>query len=159
MAHVALALALSAMIAAALPSPGLFLAIGLGIAAIGTGWLGYRRPGDPGFTRLARAAAITVGVVGCLSGNLRVRLALATTMAAALSTACYSDAQVGYSVGYVGPAPRLAYVSPGVQVIADYDYPVFYADSFYWRYDGGVWYRSSAYTGGWQVSYNVPVAV
>jgi len=77
MAHVALALALSAMIAAALPSPGLFLAIGLGIAAIGTGWLGYRRPGDPGFTRLAGAAAITVGVVGCLLGTLRVVLALA----------------------------------------------------------------------------------
>jgi hypothetical protein len=55
----------------------LFLAIGLGIAAIGTGWLGYRRPGDPGFTRLAGAAAITVGAVGCLLGTLRVVLALA----------------------------------------------------------------------------------
>jgi hypothetical protein len=77
MAHVALAAALSAVIAAVLPSPGLFVAIGLGIAAIGTGWVGYRRPGDPGFTRLAGAAAITVGAVGCVLGTLRVGLALA----------------------------------------------------------------------------------
>jgi hypothetical protein len=77
MAHLALATALSAVIAAALPSPGLFVAIGLGIAAIGTGWLGYRRPGDPGFTRLAGAAAITVGAIGCVLGVLRVALALA----------------------------------------------------------------------------------
>jgi len=77
MAHLALAVALGAMIAAALPSPGLFLAIGMGIAAIGMGWLGYRRSGDPGFTRLAGAAAITVGAVGCSLGTLRVTLALA----------------------------------------------------------------------------------
>jgi hypothetical protein len=77
MAHAALAVALGAMLAAALPSPGLFLAIGLGIAAIGTGWIGYRRSGDPGFTRLVGAAAITVGAAGCLLGTLRVVLALA----------------------------------------------------------------------------------
>lgn len=77
MAHLALAAAFSAVIAAALPSPGLFVAIGLGLAAIGAGWLGYQRPGDPGFTRLAGAAAITVGAVGCVLGVLRVVLALA----------------------------------------------------------------------------------
>jgi hypothetical protein len=77
MAHVALVIALGAVIAAAVPSPGLFLAIGLGIAAIGTGWLGYRRAGDPGFIRLAGAAAITVGGIAALLGMLRVALALA----------------------------------------------------------------------------------
>jgi hypothetical protein len=77
MAHAALVAALGALLAAALPSPGLFLAIGLGIAAIGTGWLGYRRSGDPGATRLAGAAAITAGAIGCLLGTLRVMLALA----------------------------------------------------------------------------------
>jgi hypothetical protein len=76
MVHVAIAAALGALIAAALPSPGLFLAIGLGIAAIGTGWLGYRRSGDPGATRLAGAAALTAGAIGCLLGMLRVVLAL-----------------------------------------------------------------------------------
>ena len=53
------------------------IALGLGIAAIGAGWLGYRRTGDPGFTRLAGAAAIALGAMGCLLGALRVVLVLA----------------------------------------------------------------------------------
>lgn len=57
-----------------------------------------------------------------------------------------------------GPAPDLVYVSPGVQVIADYNEPIFYSDGFYWRYYGGTWYRSSYYTGGW-VYARPPVAV
>ena len=54
--------------------------------------------------------------------------------------------------------PDLVTVSPGVQVIADYDVPIFYADGIYWRYDAGVWYRSPRYTGGW-VHATPPVAV
>ncbi|HEX3758068.1 MAG TPA: hypothetical protein VHW23_05160 [Kofleriaceae bacterium] len=77
MVRIALIVAAAAVAAAALPSPGLFAAIGLGILAVGTGWLGYRRPGAPGFARLAGAAALTVGAVGCLLGSLRVVLALA----------------------------------------------------------------------------------
>jgi energy-converting hydrogenase Eha subunit B len=77
MGHVALVVALAAVIAAATPAPGLFLAIGLGIAAIGLGWLGYRRCADPGFRRLAGAAAITVGALAGLLGTLRVALVLA----------------------------------------------------------------------------------
>jgi hypothetical protein len=57
-----------------------------------------------------------------------------------------------------GPAPDLVYVSPGVQVIADYGEPIFYSGGFYWRYYGGGWYRSSYYTGGW-VYARPPVAV
>jgi hypothetical protein len=77
MVRIALIAAAGAVACAALPSPGLFAAIGLGIAAIGTGWLGYRRPGEPGFARLAGAAAVTVGAMGCLLGALRVALAIA----------------------------------------------------------------------------------
>ena len=76
MVRIALIAAAGAVACAALPSPGLFAAIGLGIAAIGTGWLGYRRPGE-GFARLAGAAAVTLGAMGCLLGVLRVALALA----------------------------------------------------------------------------------
>jgi len=50
--------------------------------------------------------------------------------------------------GYYGD-PDLVYVSPGVQVIADWNEPIFYADGYYWRSSGGLWYRSSYYTGGW----------
>jgi len=77
MSHVGLVLAIGALVAAAVPAPGLFVAVGLGIAAIGMGWVGYRRAGDPGFRRLAGAAAITIGAMGAVLGGLRVVLALA----------------------------------------------------------------------------------
>jgi hypothetical protein len=77
MSRAALVLGLGAVVAAALPAPGLFLAIGLGLAAIGLGWVGFRRVGDPGFTRLAGAAAIAVGAMACVLGSLRVVLAIA----------------------------------------------------------------------------------
>jgi hypothetical protein len=54
------------------------------------------------------------------------------------------------SVSSEAYAPDLVYAAPGVDVIADYDQPVFYTDNVYWRYDGGTWYRSSSYNGGWQ---------
>ena len=57
-----------------------------------------------------------------------------------------------------GPPPDMVYVSPGVQVIADYHEPIFYSDGYYWRSDGRGWYRSSYYTGGW-VYARPPVAV
>lgn len=77
MARLALALAFGAMFAAGLPSPGLFIAIGLGIAAIGTGWLGYSRKTSPGASRLAAAAAMTVGMLGLLLGSVRVVMVIA----------------------------------------------------------------------------------
>ena len=45
--------------------------------------------------------------------------------------------------------PDLVEVSPGVQVVADYDESVFYSDGFYWRFYGDTWYRSNNYAGGW----------
>ena len=53
----------------------------------------------------------------------------------------------------------MAYVSPGVEVIADYDYPVFYSDGFYWRYDAGYWYRSPYWDRGWVGAIDVPVGI
>src|SRR4051794_9192826 len=73
-------------------------------------------------------------------------------LAAALATGCAA------TVASDGYGPDLVTVSPGVQVIADYDEPIFYSDGFYWRYYGGGWYRSSYYTGGW-VYARPPMAV
>jgi hypothetical protein len=39
--------------------------------------------------------------------------------------------------------------SPGVQVIADYNEPIFFTGGLYWHNDGGVWYSSTVHTGGW----------
>jgi hypothetical protein len=55
--------------------------------------------------------------------------------------------------------PELVYVSPGVQVVYDYDEPVFYSEGYYWRYYGGVWYRSGYHNHGWVRWRNVPYAV
>ena len=76
MSRVALTVAFAAMLAAGLPSPGLYLAIGLGIAAIGCGWLAYSERSAPGARRLAGAAAIMVGVLGVLLGSARVVMTL-----------------------------------------------------------------------------------
>lgn len=77
MQRFALALAVGAILAATLPSPGLYLALGLGVGAIGTGWTGYRQRAAPGVQRLAAAAAMALGGVGLVLGALRVVLALA----------------------------------------------------------------------------------
>lgn len=77
MARIALVLAFAAMLAAGLPAPGLYLAVGLGISAIGTGFVGFHRRGTPGGLRIAAAAAITVGTLGLLLGTARIAIALA----------------------------------------------------------------------------------
>ena len=77
MPRLALLLAFAGMFAAGLPAPGLYVAIGCGLGAIGVGWLGYRRRDASGPARLAAAAAITVGAIGLLLGVLRVALVLA----------------------------------------------------------------------------------
>lgn len=74
-----------------------------------------------------------------------------------LVAGCYSEEPT--PVYATATSPDLVEVSPGVQVIADYDYPVFYSDGLYWRYNDGLWYRSPNYYGGWGVSYNVPIGV
>jgi hypothetical protein len=54
-------------------------------------------------------------------------------------------------------APELVDVSPGVQVIYDYDEPIFFSDGFYWRQTGGIWYSSRSYRGGWGAYNGVPM--
>ena len=81
---------------------------------------------------------------------------LASVVALALGAGC-GPAEVSGTAYYNGP--DLAYVSPGVSVVADYDYPVFYADNFYWRYTDGAWYRSPVWYGGWYSVSTVPWAV
>ena len=76
MSTLALVLAIAATVAAALPWPGMFVAIGLGIAAIGLGVVAYRRREHPGGRRLAGAAAIAVGAIGLALGSTRYVLTL-----------------------------------------------------------------------------------
>jgi len=75
--RLALACAFGAMIAAGLPAPGLYVALGLGIAAIGCGRVAFRRRDATGGARLAGAVAIAVGTIGALLGAARIALVLA----------------------------------------------------------------------------------
>jgi hypothetical protein len=83
----------------------------------------------------------------------------AVVLTALLGAGC--AARVGYSatVSSDGYGPDLVYVAPGVQVIADFDEPIFYADGLYWRFYAGTWYRSSQYTGGWAYATPPPVVL
>ncbi len=76
MTRLGLILACGALVAAGLPSPGLYVALGLGLAAIGVGWLGFSRRQAPGAARLACAAAITLGAMGAVLGAVRVAITL-----------------------------------------------------------------------------------
>ncbi|MCE9575841.1 MAG: hypothetical protein K8W52_22010 [Deltaproteobacteria bacterium] len=87
------------------------------------------------------------------------KLLLAAPFAAMVACApIYADGgySAGYSAGYgtagygydaYATGPELAYVEPGVEVVAGWDTPVFFVDDAFWFWDGGLWYRS-AYWGG-----------
>jgi hypothetical protein len=62
---------------------------------------------------------------------------------------------------YAGQAttPDLVVVRPGVQVIADLDEPIFYSGNYYWRNEGGFWYRSTSHTRGWVRVEDAPVEI
>ena len=76
MVRLAVVLAFGAVLAAGLPSPGLYIALGLGIAAIGCGSAAFSRRETAGATRLVAAGAMTVGAIGFLLGAVRVAIVL-----------------------------------------------------------------------------------
>ena len=90
---------------------------------------------------------------------MTTKLLAIPVLALALGAGCYTQGRVGVAYTATATTPDLAYVSPGVMVVADYPEAVFYSSNYYWRNNGGVWYRSSRYNGGWSVSTNIPVAV
>lgn len=91
----------------------------------------------------------------------RLTFTLPLLIVLALASGCVVHGSTGVRVrahAHV-PAPTLVYVQPGVQVVADYHEPVFYSEGYYWRYYGGVWYRSSYHHSGWVRVRSVPVYV
>lgn len=94
-------------------------------------------------------------------------LILSAAFGAAALAGCYVQETAGASYsadvtassdGYAN-TPDLVTVQPGVQVVADYDEPVFFVDGFYWRFYDGYWYRSGNYYSGWYFYERPPVAV
>jgi hypothetical protein len=71
---------------------------------------------------------------------------------------CTATGTTGVSYSAEVSVPAMVYIDSDVRVIADYDEPIFYTDSFYWRQSGGVWYRSPQYRSGWIV-YAAPPSI
>lgn len=88
---------------------------------------------------------------------LRPSLILAGLIGLGTMTGCYVHGRTRVAATY--STPDLVYVSPGVSVVADYDYPVFYAQGYYWRYDGGIWMRSPYWNRGFIRVRTVPVVI
>lgn len=86
---------------------------------------------------------------------------LHSVLFAAVLTAigCTGSAQVHTTAEADYVAPQLIEVEPGVQVVADYDQPVFYSDGMYWRSEGGIWYSSRYHNHAWVRVQAPPVAV
>jgi hypothetical protein len=76
---------------------------------------------------------------------------------AALVGGCAGSARFTYADETT--APELVAVSPNVQVIANLDEPIFYSGNFYWRNQGGRWYRSAYHTHGWARVQVAPVEI
>lgn len=73
----ALAVAVGAAACVAVPSIGMYFAMGLGLFAIGAGIVGYRRRRSPGSARLAGSGAIALGAVAFALGATKYGLTLA----------------------------------------------------------------------------------
>src|SRR5450432_195163 len=72
--YLSLVCAALGIVASAIPGFGKYVAIGLGIFAIGTGVVGYRRAGSRAPGRLAGAAAVALGILAIVLGGAKVGL-------------------------------------------------------------------------------------
>ena len=72
---------------------------------------------------------------------------------------CTGTGSVQYAATAEVSTPELVEVEPGIQVVADYDEPVFYSEGIYWRYESGTWYRSPYYNRGWVRIATPPVRI
>jgi hypothetical protein len=68
-----------------------------------------------------------------------------TLVALIVATAAAGSACGPAQVTVAATTPRLVWISPGIWLVEDYPWPVYYADGYYWRSIDGVWYRSLYY--------------
>src|SRR6185503_18016444 len=79
----------------------------------------------------------------------RTRVSACALFVAASLAGCTGTGDVEYAGEVHVTSPELVYVSPGVQVVADADEPIFYAHGDYWLYRDGYWMRSNDYQRGY----------
>jgi hypothetical protein len=61
--------------------------------------------------------------------------------------------QIGVPTIRFETAPALVEVSPGIQVVPEYEQEVFFVDGWYWHRAGRTWYRTRDHRGGWVVAH------
>jgi len=84
-----------------------------------------------------------------------VLLALALGFVGFAGTGCRAQVRGTATV----TTPELVLVEGDVWVVERYHEPVFYTEGYYWRFYGGVWYRSTVHTGDWVQVTVVPATV
>jgi hypothetical protein len=95
----------------------------------------------------------------CYGGAMNTIVLRSLLVSAMFTIGCYSDDPAPQYAGGDDGNGDLVEVSPGVEVLADYDEPIFFADDFYWVNRGGIWYSSTWYGGGWGRAGNVPAHI
>jgi hypothetical protein len=87
--------------------------------------------------------------------NARFRSLAVAALLTATGAPAVALAQVDVSVRVPVPSirfevrPPLVVVSPGVQVVEDYDEEVFFVDRYYYVREGDHWYRTRDHRGHW----------
>jgi hypothetical protein len=76
MGAMSVACAVLALVALAIPGPGKYVAVGLGLFAMACGVVGWRRVGRTAASRLAGASGVALGVVAFLLGGAEVVLTI-----------------------------------------------------------------------------------
>ena len=79
----------------------------------------------------------------------RTRVSACAFVVAASLAGCMGTGDVEYAGEVRVTSPELIEISPGVQVIADADEPIFYSHGHYWLYRDGYWLRSGDYRRGY----------
>ncbi len=79
--------------------------------------------------------------------------AVAAVLAALLAVPALAQVQINLPLPTIrfDVPPPLVVVTPGVQVVPDYDDEVFFSDGWYWVNRQDRWYRTRDHRGGWVV--------
>ncbi len=79
------------------------------------------------------------------------KLALTLAFLIGLPALAAAQASVSINIGLPVEPPRLVVVSPGIQVVPEFQEEVFFTGGYYWVRRDNLWYRSRVHTGGWVV--------
>jgi hypothetical protein len=114
-------------------------------------------PASTAVTRSAALRSVQLAARTLLDVAIMQSSLLRSILFVALAGGCAGTGQ--FTVTSEVAAPDLVVISPGVQVIADRDEPIFYSGNYYWRNQGGFWYRSTSHTRGWARVEVAPVEI